>query len=244
MSNKYINKQEDNISVYYSIEDETFIKETLTGLKQSYLKLFKYFKLKNEQGFSVNAYLATNRKEYENLVINLLKVDIKVPTRKSVIAQPQGSNLILLTPLAYEVDSIYEYSIEDYQRLLYHEITHMFQEYISPDMENLPRWFTEGMAIYLSMQWKYEDEFKGPVLKSITERNVPTFKEINENIVLSYIWGWTLIKYIVDIYGNEEVIKILTNWSNESIFDYIDVNHNIFENNWRDWVLKRVNMKV
>ncbi len=238
MIDKYKHIQEDNASVYYSTKDEIFAKETLSELKESYQALFKYFRLDIDQGFSFNAYLATNRKEFENLVINLLNIDIEIPSRKSHIAQPQGNNLILLSPSAYEEDSTYKYNIEDYQRLLLHEMTHMFQEYLSPDMEKLPRWFTEGMAIYISEKWKYEDEFKESVLKTINEGNTPSFAEINENIILSYIWGWTIIKYIVDKYGNDKVIEILTNMSLNEYHNII----NSFFNQWKDWVSKKENV--
>jgi len=77
------------------------------------------------------------------------------------MAQPQRTDLVVLSPSAYEQHSIFRYFLDEYRRLLFHEMTHMFEEYLAPAsaMEAVPRWWSEGLAVYLSGQWKYDDQY-------------------------------------------------------------------------------------
>ncbi len=186
---------------------------------------------------NINIYLAPNRNEFEYLILNILKINVKMPTNKGRIAQPQRADLILLCPSAYDTDSIYKYNFDDYKRLLTHEMVHMFHEHLSVDMENIARWFSEGIAIYLSKQNEYEDEFKRPVIDGVLDNKIPTIEDINNDIMLSYDWGWCIVKYIDETYGFDTVLNIARNCGSNDVIGFISNDKEGFEKNWRHWLL-------
>jgi hypothetical protein len=194
--------RQDNIIVFY--KEKSYIDETINGIKEAQETLSKYFELTLAK-HNIRVVLTPSRLEFDKQVLNFLKISSETPSRRSRIAQPQGTDLVLLSPSAYFLDSIYRYNYEEYARLLCHELTHIYHELLSPDMETVPRWFSEGLAIYLSEQWIYEDEFRLPVASG----NIPTLDEINEDINLAYEWGWPIIKYIDDLYGKETILRCI-----------------------------------
>lgn len=224
-----------NIKIGFTEKDKKFVRETNDGLKEATKFLSEYFHL--EKSFPpIIAILVPNREEYDRLVRKLLKVYIERPSRPSRIAQSQRTDLVLLAPSAYSTNSIYEYSAKEYKRLFFHETTHMFEEYLSPNMEASPRWWSEGLAIYLSKQWKYEDEFRAPVLEGFRSKKIPEFKKIQNDVELSYQWGWTMVKYIDYCYGRKMIIDIVENCIDGDVFKIIGETNKNFERGWEKYL--------
>jgi hypothetical protein len=231
MLKNYLWFNDEKIKVGFTEKDRKFAKETSVALKKAIKLLSEYFLLK--KSFSpVRAVLVPNRKEYDRLVKELLKVDIEQPSDPSRIAQPQRTDLVLLAPSAYSTDSIYKYSEKEYKRLLIHETTHMFEEHLSPNMEKSPRWWGEGLAVCISEQWKYEDEFIPPVMEKIKNKNIPTIKEIQKSVKLAYQWGWTIVKYIEHLYGQKMILDIVTNCDDGNVIEITGKTIKDFEKGW------------
>ncbi|MDD5529738.1 MAG: hypothetical protein PHX21_06875 [bacterium] len=235
MLKNYLWVNDGNIKVAFTEKDRKFAKETSAGLKKAIKLLSKYFLLKKIFP-PVRAVLVPNRKEYDRLVKGLLKVDIEQPSDPSRIAQPQRTDLVLLAPFAYSTDSIYKYSAREYKRLLVHEATHMFEEYLSPNMETSPRWWGEGLAVYISEQWKYEDEFIPPVIEGIRNKNIPTIKEIQKSVKLAYRWGWTIVKYIEHLYGQKMILNIVINCDDGNVIKITGKTIKDFERGWKKYL--------
>jgi hypothetical protein len=187
----------------------------------------------------MRAILAPNREEYIRLVKEFLRVDTEWASKPSRIAQPQRTDLVLLAPCAYLTDSIYKYSAEEYKRLIFHEMTHMFEEYLTPDMGTTPRWWSEGLATYLSEQWKYEEESRIPVISGCKSKRIPDFNEIEKDVTLSYQWGWTIVMFIEHTYGKEMILKIVRERDNGNVFEIVGENIEIFEKRWKEWLLEK-----
>lgn len=230
--------KDENVVVVYN--NDEFTKETLENAKICINKLHKEFLV---EGYifknNINIYLAPNRNEFEYLILNILKINIKMPTSKGRIAQPQKTDLILLCPSAYETDSIYKYNSEEYKRLLMHEMVHMFHEHLSADMEHIARWFSEGIAVYLSKQYKYEDEFNRSVMDGVSNNKIPKISDIIDDVMLSYDWGWTLVKYINDTYGFNMILNIMRNCGSSDIIGFMKEDKVEFEEKWREWLLNK-----
>ncbi len=188
MLDDYLLFNEDYIEVRYITKDKVFVEETHNSLDEAVKSLYGYFKLE-EKFLSIRAVIVPDRNEFDRLVKELLKVDIETPSRPNRIAQTQRTDLVILSPSTYKRDSIYEYHPDEYRRLLFHEVTHAVEEYLSPNIEAQQRWWSEGLAVYLSEQCKYEDEFIEPVLKGLKNKQIPDFKEIQEDFRLFYHWG-------------------------------------------------------
>ncbi len=235
----YLWFNDDNIKVGFTEKDKKYVRETSAGLKKAIKFLSKYFHVKKNFG-PIRAILVPNRKEYDRLVKTVLRVDIEKPSRPSRIAQTQRTDLVLLAPFAYATDSIYEYSAKEYQRLVFHETTHIFEEHLSPNIEALPRWWSEGLAAYLSKQWKYEDDFRKPVLKGLGKK-IPGFKKIQNDVKLAYQWGWTIVKYIEHNYGQKMICTIVRNCRDGDVFKIIGETMRNSERKWKKYLKKETN---
>jgi len=230
-----------NIEVRYIKGDEAFAEETFIALKEAIFSLSNYFLLK-ESFPPIRVILVPNRNEFDRFVINLLGIEIEIPSRPTRMAQPQKTDLVVLSPSAYEQHSTFKYFPDEYKRLLFHEITHMFEEYLNlSDTERTPRWWSEGLAVYLSGHWKYEDQYKfrQPVLKGIREKIIPDFKEIQPNLELCYDWGWTIVMFIEETYGKEMILKIVRECDDENVLGMLGEDFRNFDDRWKEWLLEK-----
>jgi hypothetical protein len=235
MIESYLWFNEENIKVGFIEKDRKFVKETTVALKEA-IKLFSEYFLLEKSFPPIRAILVPNRKEYDHLVKELLKVDIERPSNPNRIAQPQRTDLVLLAPSAYSTDSIYEYSVKEYKRLIFHETIHILEEYLSPNIEASPRWWGEGLAVYLSEQWKYEDDFRVPVLEGIRSNSIPEIEEIQKDVRLCYQYGWTIVKYIESTYGRKMILNIVKNCADGDVFDIIGETIGNFEGEWQKYL--------
>lgn len=238
MLNDYLWFSKDYIKVGYIGKDQTFVEETHNSLGEAFISLYEYFKPK-EKFPSIRAVIVPDRNEFDRIVKELLKVDIETPSRSSRIAQTQKTDIVILSPSAYKRDSIYEYRPDEYRRLLFHEATHVMEEYISPNIETQQRWWSEGLAVNLSTQWRYEDEFREPVLKGLKNKQIPNFKEIQEDVRLSYQWGWTIVKYIEELYTPIMIAKIVKACENGDVFNILGKDIKSLEKEWKKWLTNK-----
>lgn len=241
MLDDYLLFNEDYIEVRYITKDKVFVEETHNSLDEAVKSLYEYFKLE-EKFLSIRAVIVPDRNEFDRLVKELLKVDIETPSRPGRIAQTQRTDLVILSPFAYKRESIYEYRPDEYRRLLFHEVTHVMVEYLSPNIEAQQRWWSEGLAVYLSGQSKYEDEFREPVLEGLKNKQIPNFKEIWGDFRLSYHWGWTIVKYIEELYTHRMIAKIVKECEEGDVFNILDKDIKSLEKEWKNWLSKKVNL--
>jgi len=237
--NNYLVFNKDNLEIRYCNGDKQFAEETLSNLKEAIIFLSNYFYIKDTFP-RIRTILVPNRDEYDRLLINLLGVNIKTPSDPGRIAQPQKTDIIFLSPSAYELHSIYKYDPAEYKRLVFHELTHVFEEYLTPDIETTQTWWSEGLAVYLSKQWN-ESEFKEPVLKGIQEKLIPDIDVIKNNTKLSYIWGWTIVMFIENTYGKEMILKIIKECNNGNVFEILTEEDDDFEKKWKKWLIENLN---
>ena len=133
MLDDYLALGNDRIEVRYIDKDRSFAEETSVMLEEAVDSLTRYFHLKVPFP-PVRAILVPTRDEFDRLVVDLLGVEIERPSPPGRMAQPQRTDVIVLSPSAYEQHSTREYSPDEYRRLLFHEVTHMFEEHLAPNM--------------------------------------------------------------------------------------------------------------
>jgi len=236
---KYKTLSENDIEVRYHGQDGTFAEETLYTVWEARTFLKDYFDIK-EQFPKIRVVLTPNRDEFDRLVKDWLHVEIERPSHPSRMAQPQRTDLVVLSPSAYDKYSTFEYVSDEYRRILFHEMTHIFEEYLSPDIEASQRWWGEGLAVFLSGHWKFDDQynFRKPVLDGIRENDIPNIKDIQSNVTKSYDWGWTIVRFIEITYGREIIVKIVRECSDGNVFAELGENIGRFEKNWKKWLLE------
>ncbi|MCK4225798.1 hypothetical protein KAX29_02785 [candidate division WOR-3 bacterium] len=231
----YLFFSKDNITVGYVEKDSKFTEGTHTYLKKAFSFLSEYFHIKETLPM-IRAVIVPDRCEFDRLVEQLLKIDIEKPSNPRRIAQVQRTEMVFLSPSAYSKDSIYEYSEEEYRRLIFHESTHVVSEYLSPDIERMSGWWGEGLAVYLSNQWKYEDEFRKPVLEGVSRNTIPCINHIENKVKLSYIWGWTIVKYIEEYYSKDMIVKIVKECKDGNVFSILGQSIKDFERKWKNYL--------
>ena len=228
---EYISKQSDNIPVEFIDGDERYADITLRSLKRALKKHLEYFAL--EDIGDIWAILVPTRKEYEHFVINRLGVNIEVPSNPARIAQPQRREMVFLSPSAYKEHSTFTYNESDYKRLVVHELTHVFEEHLSPDIEATPGWWGEGLAAYLSGQWKHEEAYYRPVNEGIKSNEIPSFEDIKENYKFWYDWAWTIIMFIEESFGREMINWIVRECADDNPLIFTGLSESELEEEWR-----------
>lgn len=221
--------------IRYTAGEQHFAQAALEFLQEGWLKLTDYFQL--AQGFpKIRVVLVTKRPEFDRLVRDLLRIEIEVPSHPARIAQPQRTDLIVISPSAYEHATIFKYAPAEFGRLLVHEQVHMVEEYLSPNIEASPRWWGEGLAVYLSEQWRYDDEFRKPALVGVADAAIPHFAQLETERKMAYDWGWTMVRFIERQYGQGMILRIVKECGDGNVFTVMGENASQLESQWRHWL--------
>ncbi len=237
MHASYMSIKESGCEVLFKEGDEQNARKTMEFLKNSVNFLSQYFGI-TPPG-NLRLFLVQDRGEFDRLVVDLLGVDIEIPSNPGRLAQPQKKDMVFISPAAYGEHSTYEFNPEEFERLVFHETTHVFEEYLSPNIELMPRWWSEGLAVYVSGHWQFRDQFKfrKAVEKNLPEGKIPDFEEINRSIDLSYDWGWTLVMFIEKTLGKEAIRKAVMECGDGNIPETLGWKKDDFEREWKEWLL-------
>jgi len=233
----YLVLQQDGMTLEYVPEDQAFVAATLDGLLKGAALLADYFGLHGRFP-SVRTVLAPDRGEFDRCVAEVLKVEIEVPSHPARIALPQGTSLVLLSPRAY-VPGTNRYSPEGYERLIGHELTHIVEEHLSPDIEALPRWWSEGLAMHLSGDWA--DELPHVVRETAAGR-IPALADMQDGAVadvsvrLCYQWGWTVVRCIEATHGRAGIRRVVEQCADGDVLATLGEEPATFEREWRNWL--------
>ena len=233
----YLILQQGGMTVEYLPEDQGFAAATLAGLLKGAALLEKYFDLHGRFPAS-RTILVPDRAEFDRCVAEVLQLQIEVPSHPARIALPQGTNLVLLSPRAYEPGR-YRYTPEGLERLIGHELTHIVEEHLSPNIEALPRWWSEGLAMHLSGDWM--DELPH-VVKETAAGRIPAMAAMQDGAVtdvsvrLCYQWGWTVIRYIEATHGQAGIRRIVEQCADGDVLAALGEDPATLERGWREWL--------
>ncbi len=229
---------DEKVEIRYVDGEQEFAEIAFDALSMAFPVISSYFIL-SKPFPKVKVVLVTNRNEFDRLVRDFLRVEIEVPSNPARIAQPQRTDMVVLSPAAYETHSAFKYIPDDFRRLLAHELVHMVEENLTPDIETTPRWWSEGLAVYLSGQWRYEDGFRQPALKGVEKNKIPPIAQIQTDRRLAYDWGWTIVRFIEHAYGKKMILKIVKECADGDVFSTLGEKADILENRWRSWLLAK-----
>lgn len=223
------------VEILYTATDSEYADVASAALGKRLSDLLAVFGI--HEGFpSVRVVLVPDRDEFDRLVRDLLRVEIEVPSHPARIAQPQRTDMVVLSPSAYEEHSPFTYRQEEFERLLVHEAVHMIEEFLSPNIEASPRWWGEGLAVYFSDQWRYEDDFRKPALDGVAKGEVPSLEQIETEAKHAYDWGWTIVAFIESQYGRETVVRIVRECADGDVCGALDMPRETVQDRWRAWI--------
>jgi len=231
-----------DIRIFFSEVDIEIVEVTASYFRESLADVSSYFDI-TECFFPVfNIFILRNRKEYDLFVQKYTKI----PTGSSRIAQPQSIDLYILSPNAYSNDApmyydkdLNSYNIHDYGRTIKHEVVHMIEEMLSPfqALETRPSWFGEGLAVYLSKQYREEDEWMESLIEE-RELGIPMIKELRGK--KAYIFGWTLVKYIEEKIGAKGLKRIIEKSKGDDIFIVARLDREQIEREWKEYLVSSI----
>jgi hypothetical protein len=112
----------------------------------------------------------------------------------------------------------------------------MVEEYLSPNIEASPRWWGEGLAVYLSEQWRYDEEFSKPAMAGVAQGAIPNFAQIEAERKLAYDWGWTMVRFIERHYGQGMILRMVKECGDGNVFAVIGAEVGQLESQWRHWL--------
>lgn len=236
-SRDYLALQQDGMTVEYVPEDQASVAATFGGLIKGAALLTDYFGLHGRFP-PVRTILVPDRSEFDRCVAEVLRVEIEVPSHPARIALPQGTNLVLLSPRAYEPGR-YRYTPEGLDRLIGHELTHIIEEHLSPNIEALPRWWSEGLAMHLSGDWVGELPH---VKKETVAGRIPALAEMQDGAVadvsvrLCYQWGWTVVRCIEATHGQVAIRRVVEQCADGDVLATLGEDPAAFERAWRGWL--------
>jgi len=236
MFNGYLKLGDQRVEVWYVEAEHEYAQDAFDVLQAGLPRMTDYFRPATPLP-KITAVLVPNRDEFDRLVRDLLRIEIEIPSHPARIAQPQRTDMVALSPSAYAEHSTYDYVPEAFRRLLVHEMVHMMEEYLTPDMETTPRWWSEGLAVYLSGQSRYEEGFRGPAMEGVLSGAIPGFAEIDTEVRLAYDWGWTIVRFLEAEHGQEMILRIVNECADGDIFGFLGVDPSVLEQRWRRWLL-------
>lgn len=123
-------------------------------------------------------------------------------TEEWVVGNCHNGTIALLIPENYEKESCHEYSKERYIKLIHHEVCHYFHDQLVCTYK--PRWLGEGLAVYLSDQYKD---------KPIPEKFTHFLKFYDDGGPEIYAEVGFVIKLLLDNYGKEKLLKFVMSFN-------------------------------
>lgn len=223
------------VEVRYAPGERAYAEDALGAIREALPSVLSYFAL--EQGFPrVGAVLAPRRDEFDRLVHDFLKVNIERPSHPARIAQAQKMDMVVLSPSAYATESTFRFVPAHFRRLLHHELVHIGEEFLSPNIEAVPLWWSEGLAVYLSRQWAHEPAFARPAQTGIRAGLVPSLSEIEASRRQANNWGWTWVWFVEHTYGAATVREIVARCADGDVLSLLPGGRDVVERAWRQAV--------
>jgi hypothetical protein len=132
------------------------------------------------------------------------------------------------------------YSPEGYGRLIGHELAHIVEEWVSPNIEAVPRWWSEGLAMHLSGDWLEELPH---VVRETAAGRIPALAEMQDGAVadasvrLCYQWGWTVVRCIEATLGRAAIQRVVEQCADGDVLATLGKDPVAFELGWRVWLV-------
>lgn len=229
---KWIIKRSNHFELRYVESDKVYAAELLSLFELAYSDLQKYLKFPLKK--NVVIFLATSQTIFDELTGNV------VPHWGEGVADPVNGVVVL------KVSSMNEQPSLRLRKLVKHELTHILvgQSVDNPGL--FPKWFNEGIAIYLSN----DEEFTGGsrISKALVSNSLIPLDDIDEVLQfhqakasLAYEESYSFMAFLVEKYTFSVVLKIISeldrNKSFSASFRYVCKGDLFeFELQWYDYV--------
>jgi hypothetical protein len=182
----------------------------------------------------IDIFIAPSEQSFEELTRG------KIPHWGTACAFPSRSTIILKSPRIVEVWR------EDLKSILRHELVHIFVHRIARG--GIPRWFDEGMAIYMSGEWDLRNNLDLAIAVVsgglIPLREMRTsYPDAERRVNLFYLESYSAVAFLTSSLGKDRTAsfyhRLLTTGNFEAaLFQQTGMTLEEFELKWQGW-LKR-----
>jgi hypothetical protein len=189
-------------------------------------------------GRKIDIWFCETRKEFERTV------NAPIQDWAAGCAYPLQARIVLLDPILSEDRRI------DLARIVEHEITHViFGLYVKENLNKVPRWFNEGVAMYVSDDWGYSNYWT--ILTGTLGNNIIPLYDISEYFPqsayqarLAYAESCSIIMFMVKRYGNDALKRCIHELAkgrpfDEALASATGVNIDWLEGRWMKDLKKR-----
>lgn len=202
--NIHLDKMQVHETEHFTIYNETLEQKTLNDIEEkletSYPTLQDFFNLRQTQKGRIVVYANVEKfqRAYLGILLSLFYGD-----------WASGAAYQDLVLIASPENPGTQHTYEDILQILTHEYTHTLV-YQQNEIPNI--WLDEGLATFLSGQ-KSELPLSIPGFEAMQKEDMNTFLE-NDGYAFSYVY----VEYLVKVYGNEKVIKLIRSNDYEETF--------------------------
>lgn len=188
---------------------------------------------------------------YDNLLSKfglkeISKIDVKIFESSELMTEGKYYRGIKISGIAMAKTGeigLVSSKIYDMKRVLKHELVHIIISNVNPkDMINKNDWLQEGTADYYSSPNSTKD--LSVVVSTMTD-NLPDLDFVlNDNnfLIIREEWNYSLYKsivtFIIDKYGQEELINIMKNIGEKDVYEILNTNKEEFEIEWKAFILE------
>ncbi len=237
-TNDWLILQSSPFAIYYFEPNRVVAEKVASLLQLAYADLAAQMKLKLTSPVSV--FLAPSQNIFDDLTSN------SVPHWGEGVADPVRSLIILKSPAKTAQNS-------RLAKLVRHELTHVLIGQSVPRRLMLPKWFNEGLAIYVAA----DEQFAAgkAISKALISNSIIPLDEIDEVLkfqhakaTLAYEESYSFTLYISDKYGFDAIVQLIHNLDGNDSFEQAFQAHfgvELFEDElaWYEYLNKKYRWK-
>ncbi len=194
--------------IFYAENDKAFADETSSLLKIFYEELST--KIGLELNDTVQAFLCPSEKSFNELTDNL------IPDWGEGVADPVHKVIILKSPSQMDDQN-------HFPKLVKHELVHILIGHSAGNPRDLPKWFNEGIASYLSADERVSSG--EAISKALLSDSIIPLDEIDgvlrferTKAALAYEESYSFTDYLVQSYGFENMVYLIQELQTEKTF--------------------------
>lgn len=207
-----------NYRVLFHDEDADIAELLPAHLDDALQTISRFFSITCEIDF-INVFICHSRTEYDSFV----QPFTRIPTKSTRIAQPQGNDICLISPNQYRLtaptfalETPPYYDKDEFKQVVIHETVHLWEESVSPKsaMDRRPIWFSEGMAIFLSGEYRTPRHHQYLINQYRSGIMTDLDKISGEQ---AYTWGSLLFNFLLKEYGCGKILNTILKSDSENI---------------------------
>lgn len=218
----------EHFELYYSSENESnkfYASDSLKILEEEYDRILEYLDVdeKNMPVVKINMY-----DEYEPLRQSFIKeTNFDPDIMNGIYGAYINSNNFYFTRM-------YKGKKVDIKTTALHEFTHNVTMALASSKPRVD-WLWDGVAMYLSQ----EKDRSEPYYEELINSGIPEIYTLKNNDKDRYIYGYSMVEYIVEEYGREKLVELLREYGD--IEKVLNITESEFREGWIEFLKSKLN---